>query len=227
MNSVLTPVACARATIAGMLPPLDWFRYQIHMPWPSKPVPPGAGGSTGLGAGGAFRTGAWSAWWTTRIGPKEPVLRVLLISTMMRPECAPLGTVTIRPRADLRRRDPGELRLTRAPKARGKPTTIPAVSPLPLISRVPLIETWWGLLLQCAAGTQLTLETRTGGASGSEPPVLPLAPVAPVPLEPSEVAPAAGVPPGLAALAGGAMSGKRQSDSAATAAARGFEGLWA
>ena len=60
---------------------------------------------------------------------------------MIRPECAPLGTVTIRPRLELRRRPAGELLLMRAPALRGKATTMPAFSPAPPTSRVPLTET--------------------------------------------------------------------------------------
>src|SRR3954453_23395892 len=41
----------ARATIDGMLPPLEWETYQIHIPWRSNGVPPAPGAcSTGLPA---------------------------------------------------------------------------------------------------------------------------------------------------------------------------------
>ena len=53
----------------------------------TAPAPPEAA------VGGLFGAGGCSAWWTIVIGPKEPVWRTLAISTMMRPECAPPGTV--------------------------------------------------------------------------------------------------------------------------------------
>src|ERR1700730_4424794 len=126
MNRVLTPAACARATIDGTLPPLDWLMYQIHIPWPSNAVPLTAPAPPEAAVGGFFGAGGCRARWTTGIGPKGPAWRGLEVSTMMRPECAPLGTVAIRPSGVWRRREPGELRLIRAPKARGKTTTIPA-----------------------------------------------------------------------------------------------------
>ncbi len=52
MNRVLTPAACAWATIAAMLPPSDLLRYQIHMPWPSKGLP--ATATLLAGAGSTF-----------------------------------------------------------------------------------------------------------------------------------------------------------------------------
>ena len=55
----------------------------------------------------------------------------------MLPECAALGTVTIRLEPVLRRRDPGELRLMRAPGLRGKATIMPAARPLPVSASVP------------------------------------------------------------------------------------------
>src|ERR1700716_3915268 len=112
MNSVLTPAACARAAIAGTLPPLDWLMYQIHMPWPSNAVPLTAPGPAPPDAavGGLRGAGGCSARCTIVIGPKDPVWRVLEIRTMMRPECALLGTVATSPSELWRRREPGEVR---------------------------------------------------------------------------------------------------------------------
>src|SRR5437660_12304649 len=80
---------------------------------------------------------------------------------MMLPECAPLGTVTVRLAPLLRRRAPGELRLMRAPGLRGKATTMPACSPRPVSASVPCTDTWRGFALQRDAGVQLALVMRT------------------------------------------------------------------
>ena len=80
---------------------------------------------------------------------------------MMLPECAPVGTVTIRPEPSPRRRAPGELRLMRAPGLRGKATTIPALRPRPVSASVPCTDTWWGLVLQWLVGVQAALVMRT------------------------------------------------------------------
>jgi hypothetical protein len=79
---------------------------------------------------------------------------------MIRPEWARLGTVTINPALAARSRAAGELRLTRAPGPLGNATSIPGFSPIPPTSRVPRVETWWGLALHLAAGTQRTLVIR-------------------------------------------------------------------
>ena len=60
MNSVVTPAACAWATIAATLPPLERLRYQIHMPWPSNAVPLTAPGP--VGASERVTRGGCSAW---------------------------------------------------------------------------------------------------------------------------------------------------------------------
>ncbi len=62
MNSVVTPAACACATIDATLPPLDLLTYQIHIPWPSSAEPLTAPTAAGAGVGGAFVTGGCSAW---------------------------------------------------------------------------------------------------------------------------------------------------------------------
>src|SRR5256885_10932103 len=79
----------------------------------------------------------------------------------MRPECALEGTCTINPRRVPRSREPGELRLMRAPAERGKATVIPARRPRPAKSSSPRTETWRGLPLHLDVGTQLTLVMRT------------------------------------------------------------------
>ncbi len=88
----------------------------------------------------------------------------------MCPEWAFFGTVTSRPELGLpaiaKRRcaagcAAGETRLMRAPGDLGKATTMPGARPTPSSSSVPCAETWWGLPLQWAAGTQLTLWMRT------------------------------------------------------------------
>src|SRR5262245_4726567 len=114
------------------------------------------------------------------MGPKELVCRPWLSITMTCPECAPLGTVTISPRLELRRRAAGELLLMRAPALRGNATTMPAFSPVPPISRVPLIDTCRGLRLHLGAGTHLTLLIRTDSTWGLAATVRALAP-APAP----------------------------------------------
>src|SRR5437899_5432972 len=80
---------------------------------------------------------------------------------MILPECAPLGTVTIRLAPLVRRCAPGELRLMRAPGRRGKATTIPACRPLPVSASVPCTDTWCGFEPQRDAGVQLALVMRT------------------------------------------------------------------
>ena len=79
----------------------------------------------------------------------------------MRPECALEGTCTINPRRVPRSREPGELRLMRAPAERGKATVIPARRPRPANSSSPRTETWRGLPLHLDVGTQLTPVMRT------------------------------------------------------------------
>src|SRR2546429_6102214 len=79
----------------------------------------------------------------------------------MRPECALEGTCTINPRRVARSREPGELRLMRAPPERGKATVIPARRPRPVKSSSPRTETWRGLPLHLDVGTQLTFVMRT------------------------------------------------------------------
>jgi hypothetical protein len=84
---------------------------------------------------------------------------------MIRPEWALPGTVAISPAVRLpgfarRRRDPGDIRLIRAPGEEGKARTIPGFSPIPPTSRVPCRETTWGLELHRGAGVQLTLVIR-------------------------------------------------------------------
>src|SRR5271165_902831 len=129
---------------------------------------------------------------------------------MMRPEWAEWGTVTRRPRPLERSRAAGPTRLIRAPGWVGKTTIMPACRPLPFSSRVPPSETVWGLLEQWLAGTQPTLEIRTGaGCEGAVPGLLGAT---------GWLAPPTGVPPGLApsAAVGTAIS----AIDAAVAAAR-------
>src|ERR1700722_10321303 len=147
--------------IAGTLPWLELLTYQIHIPWPSNPVPVGAA-ALGVGPEAViFLAGGCSAWLTIVIGPTEPVWRVWLISTMMRPEWAARGTVTSSPPELWRRCDAGDTRVTRAPGERGNTTVIPARSPAPASRSVPCTDTSWAFVEQRLAGTQLTLETRT------------------------------------------------------------------
>jgi hypothetical protein len=80
---------------------------------------------------------------------------------MIRPECALLGTVAISPAFVWCRCDTGERAPMRAPGVRGKPTRMPATSPLPASSSVPRVETWRGFALHRTAGTQATLVMRT------------------------------------------------------------------
>src|ERR1700760_1076549 len=79
---------------------------------------------------------------------------------MMWPECAVLGTVSTSPAFVLRRCDPGEVRPIRAPGERGNAIVMPESRPLPAISSVPCVDTWCGLPLHFACGTQLTLVIR-------------------------------------------------------------------
>src|SRR5437773_12173890 len=85
MNTVRMPSACARVAIASRSPPSDLFRYQIHIPLPSKAVPLGGGGVNG---GGGL---------TTRIGPNVLERRPKRSTTRMRPDLAAGGTTTISP----------------------------------------------------------------------------------------------------------------------------------
>src|SRR5436190_20587539 len=84
MKTVRMPSVCARVAIASRSPPSDLFRYQIHMPVPSKAVPLGFG--DGIGGGGL----------TTWIGPNA-FERRRWSTTRMRPDFAIFGTTTIRP----------------------------------------------------------------------------------------------------------------------------------
>src|SRR6516165_8119061 len=106
---------------------------------------------------------------------------------MIRPECALLGTVTISPRPELRRRPAGELLLMRAPALRGNATTMPTFSPVPPTSRVPLTDTCRGLRLHLGAGTHLTLVIRTDSTWGLEATVGARAPAPPPPDLPARV----------------------------------------
>jgi len=154
---------------------------------------------------------------------------------MMCPEWAASGTVTTRPalgRAAIaqRRCAAGDTRLILAPGDLGKATTMPGLRLVPPSSRVPWVETWWGLPLQCAAGVQVTLVMRTlstcsDGALAlalelssvllaAEPPVLVV-----------EVPPAACVPPASAAPAGSGYAPSTHSASVTAAAATNLERL--
>src|SRR5450432_2543280 len=75
---------------------------------------------------------------------------------MMCPEWALLGTVSTRPAVLWRRCERGERGPILAPGVRGKATTVPDRRPMPAISSVPCVETWWGLALHLLAGVQLT-----------------------------------------------------------------------
>src|SRR4029077_11077972 len=152
MNTVVTPDACARATIAATSPPLEALTYQIHIPWPSKAVPLIAGVS---GAGTRCVTGGRRAWRKIVIGPYELEWRPCASSTMIRPECALVGTATTNPLPDVRSRAAGELLEMRAPAVRGTAITIPAFSPTPTTASVPPADTWWGLPSQRFAGWQV------------------------------------------------------------------------
>ncbi len=61
----------------------------------------------------------------------------------------------------MRSRACGEAVVTRAPAFFGKPSVMPAFSPMPFSSSVPWSETWCGLPLQCASGMHATLVMRT------------------------------------------------------------------
>src|SRR5271166_5938873 len=132
---------------------------------------------------------------------------------MTLPEWAALGTVAMRPALVERRRLEGEVRVTRAPGLPGNARTIPERTLIPLTSSVPCVETWWGLVLQWATGTQLTpviLTLRTCGPCDFAA-VLGVAAVV-------GSAPTA-VPPGPAARAGAPHGPSRVSADAARAAA--------
>src|SRR5258708_36108773 len=77
MNSVLTPAAWACAAIEAMLPPLDWLRYQIHIPWPSSAEPLTAPPSIGVGrrGTGVFGFGGGGAGPEIASGPPAPAPR--------------------------------------------------------------------------------------------------------------------------------------------------------
>src|ERR1700691_5973762 len=81
---------------------------------------------------------------------------------MMRPEWALLGTCTTIPRDESARWAVGELLAMRAFQLWGKATTIPARSPLPLMSSSPLTDTWRELVEQWTAGTHTALESVKG-----------------------------------------------------------------
>ena len=124
---------------------------------------------------------------------------------MMLPECAELGTVTTSPEPALRRCAAGELELMRAPRWAGKATSSPARRPRPASNSVPWIDTWWGLVLQLAAGVQRTLEIRAVATRapllGAPPDAAPPATVVEVPAggEPAGAAPPGDTPPAFAA----------------------------
>ena len=117
------------------------------------------------------------------------------------------------PGAVLRRCAIGE-RADDAPAClRGKPITIPVLSPLPAISSVPWVETWRGLALHLRGGMQLTLVMRTLVTCGLPPSSrLRGRRWAPGPRRPAAVAPGGG-PPALAA------SGRRSAGQVASTAA--------
>ena len=140
MNSVVTPAACACATIAARLPPLDLLTYQIHMPWPSKAEPLTAPtvrrravlrfAAAGAARGGRRRSGPYGA----------RVPRTGSSSTMMRPERAAAPSA-ISPALVLRRCETGELRAMRAPGVRGKAIDHPGAQAFAGSSSVPRVET--------------------------------------------------------------------------------------
>src|ERR1700677_3879329 len=110
---------------------------------------------------------------------------------------------------------------------------MPDFRPIPLSSSVPCVETWWGLALQCTAGTQLTLVMRTLSTWGEAALALDfveellllllLLLVEAPPLSAVEVAPAACVPPASAALAGSARAASSHASSATAATAMNFD----
>ncbi len=133
----------------------------------------------------------------------------------------------------------GEKLLIRAPGAFGKATTMPGLSPTPPSSSVPWVETWCGLALQCAAGTQLTLwiftlsTCREGLAAALAP-----APVRPVdelgalvvevpPAFAVEVTLGAEAPPAPTASAVGAYVASARSDATMAVARTNLDRLWA
>src|SRR5271170_5032957 len=155
---------------------------------------------------------------------------------MMCPEWALLGTVRIRPCAEVRRCAWGEVRPIRAPGAAGKATIMPFVSPLPPSSRVPWVETSCALVLHLAVGMQLTLVIRTVrtcrlveaclGTVLCDGALLPVAPAAGALVEP-----VGAVPPGSAAPAGAGGTSRRyplrqHSSSAKATAARENMDRW-
>ena len=153
---------------------------------------------------------------------------------MMFPECALAGTVASRPAPLLRRREAGELRLMRAPGARGKATTIPALRPLPAIKSVPPLDTWCGLLLQADVGVQRALVMRTEVTCATGTSATPRARPATGTLGAVRPPPPDAVPPGLAASASGAPATSepapprsQHSDAAAAAALGSVNRLWA
>src|ERR1700676_5085910 len=137
----------------------------------------------------------------------------------MRPEWALAGSVTTSPGLARRSREAGEPRVISAPAERGKATAIPAVSPLPLTSRVPPVDTWWGLALQRASGTQRALVMRIAPALRPGAPLVPLASGG----EPFGVPPPGAVPPASAGERAG--SPRQHSSRPASAARRSFDRL--
>lgn len=91
----------------------------------------------------------------------------------MRPEWALLGTRTTSPKLDWEMRTVGELRAMRAFQRRGKATTMPRRTDVPLISSSPCWETRRGLVEQLATGTHLAPVIRTvePPAGAEAPPV--------------------------------------------------------
>jgi hypothetical protein len=150
------------------------------------------------------------------------------ICTMIRPEWALEGTVTTSPTLVRRSREPGEVRLMRAPGALGNATIIPALRPTPCSSNVPWAETSCGSTLHLDAGTQVAWRIRTvvtcGLAAVLEDVELP-APLVTV----GTVVPAGGaVPPAPEAPAAArGMAPNAHSNAAATVTRVSLDCLWA
>jgi hypothetical protein len=89
------------------------------------------------------------------------------------------------------------------------------------------MDTWRGLVLQCAAGTQLTLPIRTTDPFAAEPPLLLPAAGVTVALGAAAGAPATGVPPTFEAAAEATAGPNSPSASAAAAAVGKLDRLWA
>lgn len=137
----------------------------------------------------------------------------------MWPEWALAGTVTISPALPWCRCAAGETRLTRAPGDLGKATTIPLVRPGPCSSRVPWMDTWWGLALHLAVGVQLTRVMRTVLTCSEETTVVLLGAA-------GALEPGAPVPPALAARQAPAPP-RANAKSEMDTAARWMMRLWA